>query len=603
MITRLQSDLQTFSARKMFILISSLMTWINTKPLDPDDEEPSFSEEEYVRRRPHVNFKGQHEVEKAVIKARKLNRAKLITYVVGTGLTYGVGQGIFDYLFKAVWHNAEALLCFGKGLNVIPTIHVQDLASVIQNILDSRPKVKYIVAMDDSQNSLKEITKAVSTTFGTGKVRYLQTEECSTYSKDLKSTELDKLMSNLKITASFVKENFNIRWKAETGMVDSMEAVVKEYKEVRGFMPMRILINGPPAAGKSTIARQLCQAFHIPHLKIKSVIEDSISMMEKYLAKKEMQKSVSEDETEEDGEEEDEEDYENAAEYEELLETIRLNKEENDGRLDDTCLTQVFKQVLMSKQCQNHGFLLDGYPKTATQAKLLFNSSGDGADDPRGPPTYDETLTPEVVINPDADDSFLIYRISNLTASEIVEKHDNVQDLLRRLAVYRKTESNYDTSVLNFFDELEILPVIIDVSKDQSPRMKDTLEKLKTVIIGERKYGELGLAPELLHEIHQLDMEEKLKKEAAQNVERDRLEEEEALLKLQRQQSWSKYYEEVKEEEQEMLDTHALPLRNYLMKHVMPTMISALMAGCTARDGDPIDFISEYLLNTENYEQ
>ena len=44
------------------------------------------------------------------------------------------------------------------------------------------------------------------------------------------------LLVNLRMDAVFVKENMRIRWAAETGMVESIEAIIKEYKETRGLL-------------------------------------------------------------------------------------------------------------------------------------------------------------------------------------------------------------------------------------------------------------------------------------------------------------------------------------------------------------------------------
>ena len=41
----------------------------------------------------------------------------------------------------------------------MPTIHIKDLAAVIVNICDQNPKVRYLVAVDDSKNTLEEIVK------------------------------------------------------------------------------------------------------------------------------------------------------------------------------------------------------------------------------------------------------------------------------------------------------------------------------------------------------------------------------------------------------------------------------------------------------------
>ena len=42
---------------------------------------------------------------------------------------YGQGEDVFHYLFKSAWHGqAHFLPIFGDGSNIIPTIHVLDLA-------------------------------------------------------------------------------------------------------------------------------------------------------------------------------------------------------------------------------------------------------------------------------------------------------------------------------------------------------------------------------------------------------------------------------------------------------------------------------------------
>ena len=47
----------------------------------------------------------------------------------------------------------------------------------------------------------------------------------------------------------------------------------------------------------------------------------------------------------------------------------------------------------------------------------------------------------------------------------------------------------------------------------------------------------------------------------------------------------------MKKEEHELLETQSLPLRNYLMKHVMPTLTEALIDCCKARPDDAIDYL------------
>lgn len=53
----------------------------------------------------------------------------------------------------------------------------------------------------------------------------------------------------------------------------------------------------------------------------------------------------------------------------------------------------------------------------------------------------------------------------------------------------------------------------------------------------------------------------------------------------------SKQLSAVEQEEQEMLETKSIPLRNYLMRHVMPTLTQGLIQVCDVRPDDPVDFL------------
>ena len=47
----------------------------------------------------------------------------------------------------------------------------------------------------------------------------------------------------------------------------------------------------------------------------------------------------------------------------------------------------------------------------------------------------------------------------------------------------------------------------------------------------------------------------------------------------------------VKKEEQEMLETQSIPLRNYLMQHVMPTLTEGLIEVSKVKPEDAIDYL------------
>lgn len=48
---------------------------------------------------------------------------------------------------------------------------------MVVNITDGRPKVRFILAVDDSKNTLEEIVKAISQNLGTGKIQHISRED------------------------------------------------------------------------------------------------------------------------------------------------------------------------------------------------------------------------------------------------------------------------------------------------------------------------------------------------------------------------------------------------------------------------------------------
>ncbi|XP_075265197.1 adenylate kinase 7-like isoform X2 [Convolutriloba macropyga] len=586
-IESMEAELEHWIGQKLFILVSSVLTWAKSKPLDPEDPEIPFTEDDYRRRKPHPNFKNHISCEKTVIKCGKTNKQQLISYVVAAGMTYGMEESVFHFLFKSAWHGqVDALQCYGTGENILPTIHVKDLAAVLQNICDSRPKTRYLLAVDDSQLTLMEIVKAISVALHNGKVRCVSREDALLV-KDLENNnrpspqaDFDHLLVNLRMDAVYIKESMNINWQSEAGIVENIPALVKEFKETRKLQPIRVCLLGPPAVGKSFIAEKLCKFYKIHHIKMKDVIEEAIKNLERSAARV-------------DAPEEEEEDDGKAQEDSELLEKINENKQENDGRIDDEYIIQFFKEKLHSKMCQNQGFVLDGYPKTYEQAKALFVPEDDieELEQESKIPQYDKLIMPEVLASMEAPDEFLRDRVMNLPEKLIEGTHNTEEKLNKRLTIFRENNTE-DVTVLNYFDELEVHPYVMDMTKDKSKEAENTVEHLKKLVGNPRNYG--ATAEELAEEKRQ-EADRRMRQETMEREQRQRREEEELADMKRRQEEWRSRLEEVKREEHETLEAQSAPLRNYLMKHVMPTLTMALVDCCKARPDDAIDFIAEYL--------
>jgi ribonuclease D len=60
---------------------------------------------------------------------------------------------------------------------------------------------------------------------------------------------------------------------------------------------------------------------------------------------------------------------------------------------------------------------------------------------------------------------------------------------------------------------------------------------------------------------------------------------------------------EVKQQESELLEVRSIPLRNYLMANVIPTLTEGLIEVCKVKPEDPVDYIAEYLFKNNPQEE
>lgn len=77
----------------------------------------------------------------------------------------------------------------------------------------------------------------------------------------------------------FIINNLDIPWKSDLNFCENIVKIVKEYKESRKLHPINMIIHGPPAVGKSTVARQLSEYFHIPQITTATLITETLGQL------------------------------------------------------------------------------------------------------------------------------------------------------------------------------------------------------------------------------------------------------------------------------------------------------------------------------------
>jgi adenylate kinase family enzyme len=125
------------------------------------------------------------------------------------------------------------------------------------------------------------------------------------------------------------------------GLVQNIAQVKAEYIATRNLQPVRLLIQGPPASGKSMLADELGQRYSIPVYRALDLIA-----LVKY----------------------------SSAEWARELEASLSGKD--GGRLSSSQMALLCRAALDCVQVRNRGFVLDGFPKTLREAREVFTDPG-----------------------------------------------------------------------------------------------------------------------------------------------------------------------------------------------------------------------------------
>lgn len=199
-----------------------------------------------------------------------------------------------------------------------------------------------------------------------------------------------------------------------------------------------------------------------------------------------------------------------------------------------------------------------------------------------------EKILPDLVVGLVATDEFITQRIMKQQEEEIKDTPYAEETILERLREFRENNTEENT-VLNYFDELEIDILLLEVKDDNNE------EAFSLVANNMGLPSTFGLSPEEEEELRRIEEEERrlaLEKERMSvRIEYEKAEEE----RKNKMESWSETLEKLQMEEEKILVAQSEPLRHYLMKYVFPTLTKGLIELATLKPDDPVDFLAEYL--------
>ncbi|VVC96459.1 unnamed protein product [Leptidea sinapis] len=205
------------SKKRYLILISTVMTWASTKPLDP--------------RKPHPNYKTYYDVENEVIGIARKFRSQI----------------------------GCLILLVSKGLGV-RTIAAYIWTRIVFNLMVDFPKKLYILAVEQNITKQRQIIKPLGRIVGSGMFKCIPPEDAFLI-PEINQRIYDLMTLNLNMEPSFIVETMGLQWVSESSFTENVPTLMKAFRKERALKPFKVIVYGPPIVGKTTLSKLISDAY------------------------------------------------------------------------------------------------------------------------------------------------------------------------------------------------------------------------------------------------------------------------------------------------------------------------------------------------------
>ena len=109
--------------------------------------------------------------------------------------------------------------------------------------------------------------KAISEGMGAGLIKHVELSDV------LGEDWVEFLTLDIKMRPSKVFTSGSFKWHSTNGLcAQSLGFLNEEFNRFRGLFPLKVLVTGPPAAGKSHFGSKLAESYGVPIIKIGDLI-------------------------------------------------------------------------------------------------------------------------------------------------------------------------------------------------------------------------------------------------------------------------------------------------------------------------------------------
>ena len=274
------------------------------------------------------------------------------------------------------------------------------------------------------------------------------------------------------------------------------------------------------------------------------------------------------------------------------------------GSVSDALTMRVLSAALTVTECRNQGYVLEGFPETLSHASSLFPAAA-VTDGEEAPPEEEGEegsggskklvpAAPEFVVSLEAADEVVKQKMLAQSDSTVTE-----EQLGEKLAAYATNNAeDSPTSLLAMpaLASIEALPLEVQVETTTNA----LASKVRVYLGAPRNYGP---SKEELAAKAALETQAAKRKEAEESKLKGERDAAEVQERQQREAVESRRLAELQQKERELLEVRSIPLRNYLMQNVIPTLTEGLIEVCKLKPEDPVDYLAEWLFKNNPVEE
>jgi adenylate kinase len=399
----------------------------------------------------------------------------------------------------------------------------------------------------------------------------------------------------------------DFQWCCKNGILENMAAVADEFCKWRNLRPIKMVVIGPPGSGAEVFCQNVADRYlheDPPLLTFDSIAQEVMDA-----------KDASGEPTK-------------AARI--LRRKVAKAAKKPGGKLPPKVRTKLVREKLMSNVCRYRGYVLEGYPQSAEEAEALFTEiqvpegeeapveeeeeeveEEEGAEEEEEPPPaapaddaeeeeedgalqriLSKSISPEFVVMLASAEAQCKARLFSGQAKGATSQ----EEFARIMEEYRQNNLAEDgrLGTADFFEEtagVKVLHAEVDENDETA-----VFHAIRVYMEARGQFfNYLKSEEDRMREVAKELAQHEREQEAQRDCEVAEVKAKEGNRQAERSRQEAGRLRLIEQSEEQLLANETLPLRQYLMINVVPTLTEGLMEVCKVTPDDPIEYLSEYL--------